>query len=29
MSFSVAVNFDDGVTRVSGCNDDETVLDAA
>ena len=29
MSFKVALNFEDGVTRVIECNDDETVLDAA
>jgi benzoate/toluate 1,2-dioxygenase reductase subunit len=29
MSFKVALNFEDGVTRVIECNDGETVLDAA
>lgn len=29
MSFKVALNFEDGVTRVIDCNDGETVLDAA
>lgn len=29
MSYQVALNFEDGVTRVIACNEDETVLDAA
>lgn len=29
MSYSIALNFEDGVTRFITCNEDETVLDAA
>lgn len=29
MSYTIALNFEDGVTRFIGCNDGETVLDAA
>src|SRR5690554_7295405 len=29
MSYNIALNFEDGVTRVITCNEGETVLDAA
>ena len=29
MSYTIALNFEDGVTRFISCNEDETVLDAA
>ena len=29
MSYNIALNFEDGVTRFVSCNEGETVLDAA
>ena len=29
MSYTIALNFEDGVTRFIGCKEGETVLDAA
>ena len=29
MSYNIALNIEDGVTRIINCNEGETVLDAA